>query len=303
MQIPANMSLRQLRYFAEAAELGQFSQAARKLHVSQSVITTAVAQLETLLGLRLFDRMPHGVALTAEGHRFHQHVRHILDTLQDALSEPMFLANTLAGTVRVGASYTVLGYFLPSLLARFKRSYPLVEIDLIDMDRVEIERGVAEGALDFGLCIISNMVEPYTLKRQLLIRSRRQLWLAESHPLAQQPVIGLADVAAYPYIMLKVDEGEASALRYWQSVQREPNVAFRTSSLEALRGLVAYGFGVSILSDMVYRPWSLEGRRIDVRTLDDAVPPMEVGLVWRPDEALSAPANALHQFLVFACSA
>ena len=55
MQIPANMSLRQLRYFAEAAELGQFSQAARKLHVSQSVITTAVAQLETLLTAALDD--------------------------------------------------------------------------------------------------------------------------------------------------------------------------------------------------------------------------------------------------------
>ncbi|ASR44470.1 LysR family transcriptional regulator [Xanthomonas citri pv. mangiferaeindicae] len=301
MQIPANLSLRQLRYFAEAAELGQFSQAARKLHVSQSVITTAVAQLETMLGLRLFDRMPHGVALTAEGHRFHQHVRHVLDTLQDALSEPTLLANTLAGTVRVGASYTVLGYFLPSLLARFKRSYPLVEIDLIDMDRAEIERGVGDGDLDLGLCIISNMVAPHVLRRQTLIRSRRQLWLAESHPLAQLPTIGPADVAPYPYIMLKVDEGEASSMRYWRSVGHTPNVAFRTSSLEALRGLVAYGFGVSILSDMVYRPWSLDGRRIDVRTLEVAVPPMEVGLVWRPDDPLSAPANALHQFLVFAC--
>jgi len=105
----------------------------------------------------------------------------------------------------------------------------------------------------------------------------------------------------YPYIMLMVDEGQESAMRYWRSVGREPNVVFRTSSLEALRGMVAYGFGVSILSDMVYRPWSLEGRRIDVRTLTDAVPPMEVGLVWRPDEDLSAPARALHQFLVFAC--
>ena len=213
----------------------------------------------------------------------------------------MFLANTLPGRVRIGASYTVLGYFLPSLLARFKRSYPQVEVDLVDMDRAAIEQGVGSGDLDFGLCIISNMAEPYVLRRQVLIRSRRQLWLAESHPLLQLPVISPADVEPYPYIMLMVDEGQESAMRYWRSVGREPNVVFRTSSLEALRGMVAYGFGVSILSDMVYRPWSLEGRRIDVRTLTDAVPPMEVGLVWRPDEDLSAPARALHQFLVFAC--
>lgn len=301
MAIPANMSLRQLRYFVEAAEVGQFSQAARKAHVSQSVITTAVAQLESTIGARLFDRLPHGVALTAEGHRFYQHVRHMLDTLQDALSEPMFLASTLPGTVRVGASYTVLGYFLPSLLARFKRSYPQIEIDLIDMDRASIQRGVTEGELDLGMCIISNMDMPSPLQRQVLIRSRRQLWLPESHPLSAQPTIGLADIAPYPYIMLTVDEGEASSLRYWRSAGCTPNVAFRTSALEALRGMVAYGFGVSILSDMVYRPWSLEGRRIDVRTVNDIVPPMEVGLVWRDDADIPPPARALQQFLVFAC--
>lgn len=303
MALPANLSLRQLRYFMTAAELGQFSLAARKLHVSQSVVTAAIAQLEAIVGTDLFERHPHGVLPTAAGHRFHQHVRHALDTLQDALSEPLFFGESLSGVVRVGASYTVLGYFLPGLLARFRRDYPKVEIDLIDMDRPSIEQGVASGDLDLGLCITSNMEAGSPLRRQVLSRSHRQLWLAQDHPLAALPQIRLADIADWPYILLTVDEGEESSMRYWQAAGLKPRVAFRTSTLEALRGLVAHGFGVTILSDIVYRPLSLEGRRIESRMIADLVPPMEVGLVSRRDDVLPQVPYAFQQFLVFACSA
>ncbi|OHC47376.1 MAG: LysR family transcriptional regulator, partial [Pseudomonadales bacterium RIFCSPLOWO2_02_FULL_63_210] len=234
-----DISMRQLRYFVAAADAGQFSQAALKVHVSQSAITAAVLQLEQALGVSLFERLPYGVALTAEGNKFAQHARHILDTLQDALSEPLFLGLSMQGVVRVGASYTVLGYFLPALLARFKRSYPQVEIDLLDMDRPSIETAVLSGELDLGLAIISNTQDLMRFEHHVLIRSRRQLWLATQHPLNAVSSITLADVAEHAYIMPTVDEGEVSALRYWQSQGRMPKVAFRTSSMEALRGLVA----------------------------------------------------------------
>jgi DNA-binding transcriptional LysR family regulator len=303
MALPSELSLKQLRYFAAAADAGQFSLAARQMRVSQSVVTTAIAQLETILGADLFERLPHGVALTAIGHRFNQHVRHALDTLQDAVGEPLFLGESLSGVVRLGASYTVLGYFLPGLLARFRRDYPHVDFDLIDMDRLGIERGVEAGELDLGLCITSNMDADSGLRRQVLARSRRQLWLAQEHPLAALPQIRLSDVAEFPYIMLTVDEGEEAALRYWNAAGHAPRIAFRTSTLEALRGLVAHGFGVSILSDIVYRPLSLEGRRIDSRMVADIVPPMEVGVVTRRDVPLAPVPHAFQQFLVYACSA
>ncbi|MEH6386310.1 MAG: LysR family transcriptional regulator [Pseudomonas profundi] len=296
-----DVSMRQLRYFVAAAETGQFSQAASKVHVSQSAITTAVMQLEERLGVKLFERMPYGVSLTAEGNKFFQHASHILDTLQDALSEPFFLSHAINGVVRVGASYTVLGYFLPNLLARFKRSYPDVEIDLIDMDRGSIEAAVSSGELDVGLTVISNASDLGGLEHSVLIRSRRQLWLASTHPLMQSASITLKDVVGYAYIMPTVDEGETSALRYWHSQNLEPQVAFRTSSMESLRGLVAHGFGVTILSDMLYRAWSLEGKKIEIRPLTDAVPPMELGLIWREGASLNEAASAFQQFLIHAC--
>jgi DNA-binding transcriptional LysR family regulator len=81
--------------------------------------------------------------------------------------------------------------------------------------------------------------------------------------------------------MLTVDEAAQSSLKYWSKTAYQPNVILRTSSVEAVRSMVANNQGVAILSDMVHRPWSLEGRRIETINVQDPVPPMDVGLAWR----------------------
>jgi DNA-binding transcriptional LysR family regulator len=295
-----DFTLRQLRYFAAAAETSQFSQAATNNHVSQSAITTAIGQLEIALGVSLFERLPYGVRLTLEGHRFLERTRAILDAVEDAVTEPLGGSTSIAGVVRMGACYTVLGYYLPSLLARFRRNYPDIIFDLYDLDRLSIERGVAEGTLDLGLIISSNSDKKIPLNKAVLMRSRRQVWLAADHELMAQKSISLKDIEAYPYLMLTVDEGETSTTRYWQQAGIRPEIAFRTGSMEALRGLVANGFGVTVLSDMVYRAWSLEGRRLETRPLSDSVPDMELGLIWKDDVLNSESVQALHQFFMYA---
>ncbi|MGH8384264.1 MAG: LysR family transcriptional regulator [Pseudomonas sp.] len=300
MPNPRDFTLRQLRYFAAAAETSQFSQAATNTHVSQSAITTAISQLEANLGGSLFERLPYGVRLTLEGHRFLERTRVILNAVDDAVTEPLGGSTSLSGVVRVGACYTVLGYYLPSLLARFRRNYPDIVFDLHDLDRLSIEQGVAAGTLDLGLIISSNADRQLPLEKAVLMRSRRQVWLAADHPLMAHKSISLKNMAAYPYLMLTVDEGETSTTRYWKQAGITPEIAFRTGSMEALRGLVANGFGVTVLSDMVYRAWSLEGRRLETRPLSDAIPDMELGLIWKDEVLVSEPVQALHQFLMYA---
>ncbi|SIT13367.1 LysR family transcriptional regulator [Achromobacter sp. MFA1 R4] len=296
-----DVTLRQLRYFAAAARTGRFSMAAADEHVSQSAVTNAVLALESQLGVRLFDRHPHGVTLTPEGHNFHQRARDVLDALDDALREPGFQRYALRGSVRIAASYTVLGYFLPDLLARFRRRYPDVVLDLVDLDRPEIENAVASGDVELGVALLSNVDRRERFGHQVLVRSRRQLWAASGHPLTQAAAPSLADIARYPYILLEMDEGERSTLSYWKTHGLQPDIAFRTRSMEALRGLVAHGFGITMLSDMVYRPWSLEGRKIEAVPITDAVPPMEAGLLWHPRAAMAKPAEAFRQFMIYAC--
>jgi len=105
------------------------------------------------------------------------------------------------------------------------------------------------------------------------------------------------EIERHPYILPLVDEGDVNALRYWQAERREPPAFIRTSSMEALREMVALGLGVTILSDMVFRPWSLDGRRIRTLPVDARLPVMEVGLAW-PAAAVGDPCvDALQDFL------
>lgn len=222
----------------------------------------------------------------------------MLDATRDALNKPRLAARATSGTVTIAASYAVLGYFLPGLLARFRASFPAIELDLRDMDRTAIEEAVLAGTIDLGVTLVSNAQRLEGLEHQMLIRSRRQLWAAPSHPLATAESVSLADIAAHPYILLTVDEGEASTTRYWRSRGLQPNIAFRTGSMEAVRGLVANGFGVTVLSDMVFTAWSLDGTRIDARPVMDSIPPMEVGLIWRTGSILAPAALQLRDFLI-----
>lgn len=78
----------------------------------------------------------------------------------------------------------------------------------------------------------------------------------------------------------------------------QPNVDYRSSSIEAVRSLVAAGRGVTILSDLVYRPWSLDGHRIVRRQLADPVPSMDVGLVWDPARSHGQSFFEVKEFLL-----
>jgi len=146
--------------------------------------------------------------------------------------------------------------------------------------------------------LVSNLQDRISLSSETLLRSRRRLWLPADHPLVQAERIDLADIAQLPYLMLSVDEAHQTASRYWARSGFKPNVVFMTSSVEAVRSMVADGMGVTILSDMVYRPWSLEGQRIDRRDVVTAIPTMDVGLAWRQREPLHPVARAFADFLL-----
>ena len=297
----SEVTLRQFRYFIAAATSGQFSTAAISEHVSQSAITSAVQSLERQLKVRLFQRLPHGVVLTPEGQVFFHHARHVMDSVNDAMRHASLLPQTATGIIRLAATYTVLGYFLPDLLSRFKRSYPQVEIDLVDMDRVALEQALADETIDLGIGLLSNIEARQQYGQHLLVRSRRRVWMAANHALATQAVVSLSDIAQCPYILLTVDDADAAAMRHWGAGDVTLNVAMRTGSLEALRGLVAYGFGVSILSDLVYRPWSLEGKKIMAIPISDPVAPMDVGLLWPKNKQPAGLIDVFRQFLIHAC--
>lgn len=295
-----SVSLKQIRYFVTAAEAGRIGQAAVALNVSQSAVTAAIQQLEALLGARLLERTPSGVTVTLEGSRFLSQGRQILAAVAEAMHSPHVSGDSIVGTVRVGLTYTVAGYFLPRHQMRFQASFPGVTLELFEAPRDVLEQAIVDGALDIAVLLVSNLRDEARIASEILTRSPRRLWLAPDHPLTAAERVRLADIARYPYVMLTVDEAKHTSMRYWTAAALEPRTIFRTSSVEAVRSMVAGGMGITVLSDLVYRPWSLEGQRIETRIIEDDVPSMDVGLAWSREAELDGATEAFRNFIRFA---
>ena len=152
------VSLRHLRYFVAAADTGQVSRAAVELNVSQSAVTGAIRRSRRGSERASSTVTPHGVSLTLEGSRFLQHARNIVASVNEALRIPTSASANVSGQVRIGVTYTVVGYFLPQHLARFARSYPGVALELREAPRPTIEEDLLAGRVDIAVLLTSNLV-------------------------------------------------------------------------------------------------------------------------------------------------
>jgi len=292
-----SLTLKHLRYFIAAAETGQISHAAMELNISQSAVTAGIQGLEATLGARLLARGAQGVSVTPQGARFLSRARAIIAAVEEATRSPLGEEGEVTGHLRLGLTYTVAGYFMARHYAAFRRIYPGITVELSEQPRSAIENALVSGALDMAVMLTSNLGNAGELASETLFRSRRRLWLPSEHRLLSASEITLSDVVQEPYIMLTVDEAGRTAGRYWDHYALAPKVVFATSSVEAVRSMVAAGVGVTILSDMVYRPWSLEGQKIELRQTVEPVPSMDVGLTWPNARPLSAPARVFRAFI------
>lgn len=284
-------TFRQLQYFVAACEQGTVSGAAHILSISQSAVTDAIKELESDLGVTLFDRHPRGLSLTHRGHQFLRHANAILSGVSDARRAFVKAEGQITGTLHLGVTSLVAGYVLSDILARYRRANPSVEISAIEDNSEYLEHLLIGGELDVAVLVISNLRDRIALQVEILEVSPYRLWVPRGHHLTDQESIQLSDISSEPLIMLTVDEIEEATVKLLGAFGGRPHVAFRTRSVEAVRSLVATGAGVALLPDLVYRPWSLEGDRIDSRDVSGSLPVVQVGIVWRKGSQLSAAAR------------
>ena len=281
-------TLKQARYFVGVAEHGSFSRAAVELAVSQSTLTEAIKELEGHLGLKLFERRRRGVEVTHHGHVFMRHAKAIIAEVSNAELTLAGEYSNLFGSLNMGVTSLTSGYVLSDLLSRFRRAQPGIEVSALEDSPEYLEHLLVGGELDVSVMLLDRLRNPAALHSELLAVSPYRLWLPLGHPLSALESISLEDLATAPQIVLDVDEMQEEANRLMSSFPVKPRIAFRTRSVEAVRSLVASGAGVSFLPDLVYRPWSLEGDRIDSRDVSSQLPVIQVGLVWRRGAKISA---------------
>ena len=276
-----HFTLKQFRYFLAVSESGSVASAARMINIAQSALTSSILELEATLGTRLFERTSKGMVLTQAGHRFQASARKVISAVAEAGRIDRDRPEALTGSLTIGVTSLVAGYYLADLFARFQRSHPSVRVSVVEDSPLFLEHLLVNGEVDLAIMVTNGLGDPQALVVELLTSSPNRVWLSSSHPLAERTELTLAECADVPQVVLEADRVEGVLRAVWSRYGLHPDVLLRTSSLEAARSLVGKGAGITILPDVLYRPWTLDADHVEVRSLRDAVPSIDVGLVWR----------------------
>jgi DNA-binding transcriptional LysR family regulator len=170
-------------------------------------------------------------------------------------------------------------------------------VEIVEDGRDYLEHLLIGGELDVAIVVAGSERGVSALHFETVEVSAYRVWLPMGHVLADAERICVAELAGDAFVLLVIDEIAEAAEGAWRRAGVRPRVAIRTQSVEAARSLVATGAGVAILPDLTYRPWSLEGDKIEARELAEALPPVEVTVTWRRGSPLEP---AVAQFIALA---
>lgn len=236
-----------LTAFAEAATLGSFSAAARKLGKSQSTVSSAIANLEIDLGLTLFDRSSRKPALTAHGQVMLRQVQDILaasDRLDRAASQ---LGAGLEARLSVVWSDTYQSDGFEDMLAAFEKRFPDLEFENLVAEHGDLVSLVQSGRADIGVVGAQGSYPPDIGSATLAEQSEIALFVARQHPLAQQGSISAEVLAQHRELRLNTYlQAQNAGNRPAPSMPYAAAVARRTWSAPSylmLMEMAVMGFG------------------------------------------------------------
>jgi DNA-binding transcriptional LysR family regulator len=290
------MTLEQLRVFLAVAERLHMTRAAAALNMTQSAASASVAALEARHGVRLFDRVGRGLALTEAGRTLLPEARAVLARAGQAVQALDDLAGLRRGALTVGASQTVASYWLPPHLARFGEAHPGVKLTMIAGNTAQVAQAVLDGVAEIGF--VEGEVANPLLARRRLAGDRLGLYAAARHALSGT-AIDAAALRTLAWVMRDEGSGTRAALEVaLVRIGVDPDalhVVLDLPSNEAALAAVAAGGAVTAVSELAARPMLAEGRIV---RLDLDLGERRFDLIARVDRRRSRAAEALLALIV-----
>lgn len=246
----------QFMVFKEVAETKNITLAAKKLHMSQPSISLQIQNLENQYGARFFDRTNKGVSMTRAGEVFYEHVREVLDILNNAQQQVSALIEDQRGLIYLGATLTIGEYILPHILAYLYQNRPDIDFKVKIANTESISQDVLEKRIHIGL-----IEGPVPKHKELVVEN---FWEDELvvvvpnfHPWASRNSITLAELSQERLVTREVGSGTRKvmemALKERGLDPSQLNITMELGSTQAIKQVVSAGLGITIISSLTVR--------------------------------------------------
>jgi LysR family hydrogen peroxide-inducible transcriptional activator len=289
-----DLSLRQLEYVVAVAETRGFHRAAARCNVSQPTLSAQVAQVEAVLGIRLFERDRRGVLMTSPGKDIVARAQRVLLEVGDLIAAATRAKDPLAGIIRVGVIPTVAPYLLPEVMPVLCARFPRLRLVLREEKTEDVVRDLREATIDLGLVALEADLGEHVAHE--VLKDPFVVALPKGHPLSAKKRIRVADLDNEPVLLL--DDGHcfrAQALALCAKAgAREAD--FRATSLSTLVQMVSAGGGVTLLPKLAVDAENRRGQ-IVIRPFVPPAPSRTIALVWRPSSPFGEAFHSLAETL------
>lgn len=291
-----SITLRQLEIFIAVAETAQVTKASKKLFVTQSAVSMALAELENQLGGSLFDRHGRSLLLNARG-------RFLLPLAKDITCQVTNIENimserndTLTGTIQAVASTTLGNYILPYLIGAFKRVHPNVHVNMLVYNTRYAEKLVLDKEMDIGF-VEGPLYDSEDMQWRPWFEDELVVLCGPTDPLAHNEVFDInKDLKGKKWIMREKGSGTAATVsERFGKYMEEVNVVMEMGHPEAVKRAVESGAGITCLSALSICREAENGwlKGLKVEGLDMK---RELKIIQRKDLEMS---DALAEFLSF----
>jgi LysR family hydrogen peroxide-inducible transcriptional activator len=273
------MNLRDLEYLVALAETRHFGRAAERCHVSQPTLSAQLRKLEEFLGVPLVERRPWRVALTASGEAVVERARRIIQDAEDIRDLARASQDPLSGQLKVGFIPTLGPYLLPRVAPKLAKALPKLALLLHEYQTARlIERTVA-GELD--LAILALPADTKGLVTRELFAESFLLAMPAGHRLAARKRVKATDLEGEKLLLL--EEGHCLRDQALEICGRVGSAeqAFRATSLETLRQMVASGLGLTLLPGLAAVGPFARAPGLAVRPFAQPEPGRMIGAAWR----------------------
>lgn len=257
------LNLRQLEVFVAIAREGSSRAAAERVARSQSAASSALAELEAVLGVQLFDRLGRRLILNENGRALLPSAAALLD--QAAETESLFdTASNHSAPLRLAASLTIGEYLLPDLLARWKQQQPNSRVRMAIGNTSEVIASIVGHDADVGF--IEGSQTHADLQVQAWMQDELVIVAAPGHPLAGRTAT-TRQLGAATWILRELGSGTRQATDQWLLDHLGTlNVEFELESTESIKQLAMAGAGLACLSRHTVAAALAQGSLVEVRT-------------------------------------
>jgi len=289
-------SVADLRAFVTVGEQQSFAAAAKALHLSQPALSRRIAHLESILGVRLFDRTTRSVELTRLGQKFFGEMRNVLQELERSVSGLHDEAQLETGDITVGCVFSAVHHFLPEVIRTFRSQYPNVMVRIIEEGADEVLASVKTGEADFAINY-TGMHDP-EVEFTPLLKESFVLACPASHPLARRRVVRWEELADHAYALVShASRNRVLIDQALANIGRRPHPACEVRHISTLIGLVQNGLVVAVVPQLTLP--SDRSAVVGVR-LEDPPITRTIGRIQRAGRTLSPAAQAFVDMLTHA---